>query len=69
MPTNLPAEKWTNDRPLLASITPSQFSCAAIGAAAVGLAIFVGWGGNDARGAALLLLMTLGLICPLLHEP
>jgi hypothetical protein len=69
MPTSLPAEKWTNDRPLPDSISPSHFSCAAIGAAAVGLAFFIGWAGNDARGAALTLLMTAGLIWLLLHEP
>ena len=33
MPTNLPAKKWTSDRPLQASMSPSRFSCAAIGAA------------------------------------
>jgi hypothetical protein len=69
MPTSLPAKKWTNDRPFQASMAPSQLSCAGIGAAAVGLAFFVGWACNDATGAALILLMTFGLIYLLLHEP
>ena len=69
MPTNLPARKWTNDRMLQASIAPSQFSCAAIGVAAVGLAIFVAWACSDATGAALILLMAGGLFCLLLRGP
>jgi hypothetical protein len=57
MPTRPPAANWTQARPAQGSTKAFDLSCAAIGAAAIGLAAFIDWGCYDRAGAVLVLLM------------
>jgi hypothetical protein len=65
MPTHLPVADWTQARPVQSSTKAFDWSCAAIGAAAIGLASFVDRFCYDRTGAVLILLMAGGLIAVL----
>lgn len=69
MPTHLPVADWTQARPAARSSRAFDFSCAAIGAVAVALAIFIDWFCYDRTGAVLVLLMAGGMIGLLLRGP
>lgn len=67
MPTRLPAVGWTQARPSGRSSKPFDLSCAAVGAAAIALAVFVDRFCHDRTGAALVLLMAGALIAVLVR--
>jgi hypothetical protein len=58
----LPAANWTQARPSERSTRPFDLGSAAIGAAAIGLAIFIDWICSDRTGAVLVLLMAGAMI-------
>lgn len=43
-------------------IEPFEIACVLIGAAAIGLASFVGWAGHDRTGASLILMAAAGVL-------
>ena len=69
MPTRLPVAARPPACVSQNSSSPFEVSCAAIGAAAIGLAIFIDRFCNDRTGAVLILLLAGILIGLLLHGP
>ena len=69
MPIRLPIANWTPTRPVQRSTIAFDLSCAATGAAAIGLAVFIDRFCYDRTGAVLVLLMTSGLIAALVRGP
>ena len=65
MPNRPPLANWTRVHPLQRSTKAFDLSCAAIGAAAIGLAAFINWACYDRIGAVLVMLMAGGLVAVL----
>jgi hypothetical protein len=64
MPTSLPVRTRAQSQRRI-QIGPHVVSCAALGAAAVGIAAFVGWVCGDPVGALLTLVMVVALLVAL----
>lgn len=67
IPLPVPDEAQARPRPAQDSTKAFDLSCAAIGAAAIGLAVFIDQLCYDRSGAVLVLVLAGGLIAALMH--